>query len=463
MIYDTIAAPATALMSSGIGIIRISGDKAIKIASNLFPDLIKMKSHTLRYGFLFDGEDIIDEVMVAVMKAPHSYTREDVVEISCHGGVRVMNRVLECLVKNGARLAEPGEFTKRAFLNGRIDLSKAEAVMDVISSKNDFALKNAVRQLRGAVYDTIKGIREEILYQVAYIEAALDDPEHYSLDGYGVLLCEKINSILDHLNHLVRDAEKGKVLKEGVNTVIVGKPNVGKSSLLNLLLGEERAIVTDIAGTTRDILSESVAFNGIMLNIMDTAGVCNTEDEIEKIGVAKTLKSASEAELIIYIIDSSTDLDENDDWISELISGKKVIILLNKVDIGGKVSVSALGDIVHNIYPHVDNIGDRHVIEISVKEKIGIEKFIKAVREMFVMGDIDCDGEVYITNQRHKQALLQALGSMRHVREGIADGVAEDFLTIDMMDAYESLGKIIGEQVDDDLVNEIFANFCMGK
>ncbi|MCL2719466.1 MAG: tRNA uridine-5-carboxymethylaminomethyl(34) synthesis GTPase MnmE [Lachnospiraceae bacterium] len=469
MLNDTIAAPATAMINSGIGIIRISGANTIKITSNLFPDLEKMKSHTIRYGFLIDGENIIDEVMVSLMKAPNSYTREDVVEINCHGGTRMMNSILECLVKNGARLAEPGEFTKRAFLNGRIDLAKAEAVMDIISSKNDFALKSSVSQLRGAISVAVKGLREEILYQIAYIEAALDDPEYFSLDGYCEELTEKIEVIINSLNRLLKSAEQGKVLKEGINTVIVGKPNVGKSSLLNFLIGEERAIVTDVAGTTRDILSESVVMDGFMLNIIDTAGIRQTEDEVEKIGVERTLKYAAEADLIIYLLDSSTEIDENDRRISELIKNKKVITLLNKVDLCSNINGFELADIVNRIYPHVDNLGDKSenpqstIIRTSIKDGTGITEFSEAVKKMFLRGEIDNEEEVYITNLRHKEALIKALESIQQVKQSLDKKMPEDFLTIDMMNAYENLGKIIGEQVDDDLVNEIFGKFCVGK
>jgi len=462
MLNDTITAPATAMTGSGIGIIRVSGERAIEITSNLFPDLIKMKSHTIRYGFLFDGKKIIDEVMISLMKAPRSYTREDVVEINCHGGVRVMNQILSCLVKNGARLAEPGEFTKRAFLNGRIDLSQASAVMDIISSKNDFALKCSVNQLKGNVSDAIKEIRAEILFQIAYIEAALDDPENYSLDEYDKILYEKIEIISEKLNKLIKSADEGKVLKEGINTVIVGKPNVGKSSLLNILLGEERAIVTDIAGTTRDILSESVLINGIMLNIIDTAGIRDTEDIIESIGVERTLKYINEAELIFYLIDSSVKLDVNDYRIVDLIKDRRVIVLYNKTDIEAQISNDELMDIVDKINPHVDNLVDG-VIKISTKNSTGIGDIGEIIRKMFVKGAIDNDDEVYITNERHKETLINALESIKQVMKSIKDGMPEDFLTIDMMSGYEWLGRIIGEMVDDDLVDEIFSRFCVGK
>lgn len=462
MSSDTIVAPATGMTGAGIGIIRLSGDGALKIASVLFPGLKEMKSHTIRYGFLYDGDEVIDEVMVAFMKEPKSYTREDVVEINCHGGRRVMNRILECLIRNGARLAEPGEFTKRAFLNGRIDLTQAAAVMDIISSKSDFALKSSVRQLRGAVSLAVRRIREEILYQIAYIESALDDPEHYSLDGYSDALCMKIEGIRGDILRLLESADEGRILKEGINTVIIGKPNAGKSSFLNFLLGEERAIVTDIAGTTRDILSESVLVDGIVLNVIDTAGIRSVEDEVEKIGVERAIKYAGEAELIVFIIDSSVGIDENDLRIADLIRGKKVLFLLNKTDLRAKVGDEEIVDIVNRVYPHVDKAVDG-IIKVSIKGNKGFDEFSKAVHSMFIKGGLDNHDEVYITNERHKEALYRAYESIDLVRQSLRKNMPEDFLTIDMMSAYESLGKIIGEHVDDDLVNEIFAKFCVGK
>ena len=327
---DTIAAIATAVSDSGIGIIRISGDDAITVADRIYHSknnkkrLASVKSHTIHYGYIYDGDELVDEVMVAVMYAPNTYTRENIVEIYCHGGILVMNRILEVVLKNGCRLAEPGEFTKRAFLNGRIDLSKAEAVMDLIHSKNEFALKSSVKQLKGAVSDKVRSMREEILYEIAFIESALDDPEHISLDGYPGKLEEKVTRIQGELKKLIDSADNGKMLKDGINTVIVGKPNAGKSSLLNLLVGEERAIVTSVAGTTRDVLEESIKLHGVGLNIIDTAGIRSTDDEVEKIGVEKARKYAGDADLIVYVVDASCALDENDDEIMELISAVRL-------------------------------------------------------------------------------------------------------------------------------------------
>lgn len=387
------------------------------------------------------------------MYAPNTYTRENIVEIYCHGGILVMNRILEVVLKNGCRLAEPGEFTKRAFLNGRIDLSKAEAVMDLIHSKNEFALKSSVKQLKGAVSDKVRSMREEILYEIAFIESALDDPEHISLDGYPGKLEEKVTRIQGELKKLIDSADNGKMLKDGINTVIVGKPNAGKSSLLNLLVGEERAIVTSVAGTTRDVLEESIKLHGVGLNIIDTAGIRSTDDEVEKIGVEKARKYAGDADLIVYVVDASCALDENDDEIMELIADKKVIVLLNKTDLEQVVNED-------EIYSKMTQVS---VIKTSTKENTGIDEFEHTVKQLFFGGEIAINDEIYITNQRHKQALAEAYESMEMVLKSLADQMPEDFYSIDLMSAYASLGRIIGEEVGEDLVNEIFSKFCMGK
>lgn len=456
---DTIAAIATAVSDSGIGIIRISGDDAITVADRIYHSknnkkrLASVKSHTIHYGYIYDGDELVDEVMVAVMYAPNTYTRENIVEIYCHGGILVMNRILEVVLKNGCRLAEPGEFTKRAFLNGRIDLSKAEAVMDLIHSKNEFALKSSVKQLKGAVSDKVRSMREEILYEIAFIESALDDPEHISLDGYPGKLEEKVTRIQGELKKLIDSADNGKMLKDGINTVIVGKPNAGKSSLLNLLVGEERAIVTSVAGTTRDVLEESIKLHGVGLNIIDTAGIRSTDDEVEKIGVEKARKYAGDADLVVYVVDASCALDENDDEIMELIADKKVIVLLNKTDLEQVVNED-------EIYSKMTQVS---VIKTSTKENTGIDEFEHTVKQLFFGGEIAINDEIYITNQRHKQALAEAYESMEMVLKSLADQMPEDFYSIDLMSAYASLGRIIGEEVGEDLVNEIFSKFCMGK
>ena len=455
---DTIAAIATALGDSGIGIIRISGEDAIGIAHSLYRTksgkklLDRFESHTIHYGFIEEpGSDkVIDEVMVSVMKAPRSYTGEDTIEINCHGGVLVCKKILEAVCKSGARLALPGEFSKRAFLNGKMDLSKAEAVMDLIHSKNEYALSASVKQLKGSVSEEIKSMRGEILHEIAFIESALDDPEHISLDGYDELLEEKVDSLLLQLKKLLSTADKGRIIRDGINTVIVGKPNAGKSSFLNLLLGEERAIVTSVAGTTRDILEESVSLSGIHLNIIDTAGIRETEDVVEKIGVEKARSYAKDADLIVYVVDASVALDENDKEIRKLIRDKKTIILLNKSDLNTVVTKKNFEE-------------GSIVITTSAKENLGMEEFEKAVSELFLGGKIKANDEVMITNLRHKNALSEALESLKLVKTSIENGMPEDFYSIDLMSAYASLGSIIGEEVGEDLVNEIFSKFCMGK
>lgn len=457
---DTIAAIATGITNSGIGIIRISGPDSVFIADKIFRPgkknikLENVESHTIHYGFIFDRENVIDEVMVSVMRGPRSFTAEDTVEINCHGGILIMNRILELVVKNGARMAEPGEFTKRAFLNGRIDLSEAEAVMDVISSKNDLALKSSVLQLRGFVSDKIKKLREEIIYEIAFIESALDDPEHISLEGYPEKLGIKVDHLLKDVDKLISSSDNGKIIKEGINTVIVGKPNAGKSSLLNLMVGEDKAIVTDVAGTTRDILEENISLHGISLNIVDTAGIRSTDDIVEKIGVDKAKKIASEADLIIYVVDSSVDFDENDFEIIDMIQNKKCIVLLNKSDLKQKITEKDLQDKLNR---------DTIIIKTSTKENTGIDEFEDTVKKMFFKGDINLNDELIITNMRHKEKLIDAYESLKQVKKSLEDRMPEDFYSIDLMSAYSSLGAIIGEEVKDDLVNEIFSKFCMGK
>ena len=448
---DTIAAIATAMSNSGIGIVRISGEESIDIVKKIYSGK-ELKDHAIHYGYIKDGEETIDEVLVMIMKGPHSFTGEDTVEINCHGGVYVVKRILETVIKYGARPADPGEFTKRAFLNGKMDLSQAEAVIDIINSKNEYALKSSVSQLKGNVQKKIKEIRAEILYHTAFIETALDDPEHISVDGYGEKLKITVNYLLEELDKLIKSSDNGRMIKEGIKTVIVGKPNAGKSSLLNVLVGEDRAIVTDIAGTTRDVLEESISLHGISLNIMDTAGIRDTEDVVEKIGVNKAKEQASEADLIIYVVDASRELDQNDFDIMEMICNKKSIILLNKSDLATVVTKDM-------IQSHID----KPMIEISAKEESGIEELEVTLKNMFFDGKISFNDEVYITNIRHKTALLNAYESLQKVIYSIENDMPEDFYSIDLLDAYESLGSITGETIGEDLVNEIFSKFCMGK
>ena len=455
---DTIAAIATAMSNSGIGIVRISGDEALEVADRIFRPkkgsrkVSDMETHTIHYGYVVDGEEVVDEVMLLIMKAPRSYTCEDTIEIDCHGGVLVMKKILETVLKYGARPAEPGEFTKRAFLNGRIDLSQAESVIDVINAQNELALKSSVSQLQGAVLEKIKDIRAVVLHEIAFIESALDDPEHVSLDGYPEQLRGIMSDAHSKVKKLLDSSDNGKMLKEGINTAIVGKPNAGKSSLLNILVGEERANVTEIAGTTRDILQEQIQIGGIGLNVIDTAGIRDTEDIVEKIGVNKSREYIEKADLIIYVVDSSTELDENDQEIIEAIQDKKAIVLLNKSDLDAKTDAAILQERL-----------DKPILSISAKNNTGIHELEKLIEEMFFSGKLSFNDEVYITNIRQKNALAEAESSLKMVLQSIDDGMPEDFFTIDMMNAYEVLGTIIGESVGEDLVNEIFSKFCMGK
>lgn len=457
---NTIAAISTALNEAGIGIIRLSGDDAFCIVDKIFytknheKKLMSFKSHTIHYGFVFDGDELVDEVMVSVMKAPNTYTRENIVEINCHGGVLVCKKILDLVLKNGARIAEPGEFTKRAFLNGRIDLSKAEAVMDVISSQSSASLKNSLRILEGRLYNKIKALREKILYEIAFIESALDDPEHISLDGYPDELLQKTSEFSDDINILLNSSTKGRILKEGINTVILGKPNVGKSSLLNVLSGYERAIVTDVAGTTRDAIEEHISLNNLSINLVDTAGIRDTDDVVENIGVSLAKKYAGNADLILLLLDASKELSSEDLEIISLIKDKKVICLLNKTDIGNVLDKNDIAKLFDS---------ECYILEISAKEALGIDSLENLIENMFMDGKISSDSDLYITNMRHAEALSNAKNSIVLVQNSINSGLPEDFFSIDLMNAYSSLGKIIGEDVDDDLVNEIFTKFCMGK
>lgn len=467
---DTIAAIATALSNAGIAIIRISGEKAVEVGDHVFRTpggrkiLRDVKSHTIHYGFIVNPSnenEVIDEVMVSVMKKPKSFTAEDTVEIHCHGGVLVVQKILELVCENGARLAGPGEFTKRAFLNGRIDLSRAEAVMDLIHSQNELSLKCSINQLQGNLYTKIKLLRDQLIYEIAFIESALDDPEHISLEGYPETLYQKICEVNNQINDLIATSTNGRLIKEGISTVILGKPNVGKSSLLNMLLGEDRAIVTDIAGTTRDVLRESVQINGIHLNIVDTAGIHDTQDMVEKIGVEKAKQYAEDADLILCVIDASQELDESDREIFSMINHfstidhKKSIIIFNKSDLEQKVEEEQiLSD---------EMLCNSTLIYTSTKDGSGMKELCETIQKLFFGGMIESQGEPVITNLRHRKALTEAFESLQLVLKSIEDHMPEDFYSIDLMSAYSSLGLIIGEEVEDDLMDEIFSKFCMGK
>ena len=455
---DTIAAIATATLKAGIGIIRVSGPEAIQIAESLMftkygkkLDILSQPSHTVKYGFIFDGKEPVDEVLLTVFRKPRSYTAEDTVEISCHGGIFVLRRILSLVLRHGARLAEPGEFTKRAFMNGRIDLSEAEAVMDIISAGNEFARRNSLSILRGDLYEKINVLRDKILHESAFIESALDDPEHYSLDGYGDKLKSIISGIIEELDKMIERSKSGRILKNGIKTVIAGKPNVGKSSILNLLSGEERAIVTDIPGTTRDVLTSEILLKGVPLILFDTAGIRDTGDSIEKIGVEKSRKYMEEADLVLFTLDSSAPMDEGDREIYESIhkSGKKCIILLNKSDLEGECE-----DLSCFSNP---------VIEFSAVNGTGLDELSEVIEKLFETGVFDPSEDLYVTNERQTEELRYTKTSLEMVIKSIEDGMTEDFFTADLMDAYSHLGKIIGEDTDEDLFDRIFSEFCMGK
>lgn len=454
---DTIAAVSTAMAPGGIGIVRISGKEAFSVGDQIYrgkngKKLSEQRANTVHYGFVEEKGERIDEVLAVILKGPHSYTGEDTVEIDCHGGVLAMKRILEAAFRAGARPAQPGEFTRRAFLNGRMDLSQAEAVMDLIQAKNEYALKNSLRQLQGSVRQEIQEIRENILYEIAYIESALDDPEHMSLDGYRERLEHTVKQQKKRIEKLIAGSGEGKFLQEGIKTVILGRPNAGKSSLLNLLAGEEKAIVTEIEGTTRDIVEEQINLRGITLRLLDTAGIRESESRVEQIGIERAKEQAKDADLILYMVDSSMPLDENDEKIMELIREKRAIVLLNKNDLERKVSEKDLEGRV-----------EAPIVSVSVRENRGIEELEDQIQELFFHGKISFNDEIYITNLRHKQALEAAESSLKLVEQSIADQMPEDFYSIDLMDAYESLGKILGESVGEDLINEIFSKFCTGK
>ena len=483
---DTIAAISTAVSESGIGIIRISGPDALEIADKVYRSpggkkhLKDVPTHTIHYGYIVEPDSsqepsssmkpdrqknqVIDEVLISVMLAPKTYTAEDVVEINCHGGVLVVTKVLDAVIKAGARPAEPGEFTKRAFLNGRIDLTEAEAVMDVIESRNQFALQNSVSQVRGSLYAKIKDMRSEMIYQSAHIEACLDDPEALSFDEYLPELSSSVRKWSGEVSSLLATADSGRLMQEGIRTVIVGKPNAGKSSLLNLLLGEERAIVTPVAGTTRDVLTETITIGGMTLVITDTAGIHDTDDLVEKIGVQRARDAVEKADLVLYLIDSSTNIDTEDREILQLIKDKNVIILQNKTDLDPVTDVEGIRKAFQQVKEESgSNVDEVPVIPFSAKERTGLDQLIESLKQIFFSGQLIFNDQIVITNARHKVLLQKTLESLKQLKKSIDNHMPEDFYTIDLMSAYESLGEITGEEIGDDLADEIFSRFCMGK
>lgn len=450
---DTICAIATGMGQSAIGIIRISGEDAIEKADKIFRGkrkLSELQSFTASFGGIYDGDKKLDEVIALVMRGPHTYTTEDTVELDCHGGPLVMKRVTELLIREGIRPAEPGEFTKRAFLGGRIDMTEAEAVMDVISAENDMALASSLEQLSGSLREKTVSLRDRILHETAFIESAIDDPENYSLDGYSEKLDDIIEGLSKEIETLISTSDEGRIIREGIRTAIVGRPNVGKSSIMNMLTGTDRAIVTDIEGTTRDTLEEYINLGGITLKLIDTAGIRDTEDVVEKIGVDRAIESMEAADLIMLVLDSSESLTDNDRELISRLRDKRYIVLINKSDLAQKLDTAELGAL-------------QNVLYISAKSGQGLDEIRETIREMFFKNEIDFNNQLYITNARHKAALVRAAESLGHVRESIGAGVGEDFYTIDMMAAYESLGEIIGETLEDDLADKIFKDFCMGK
>ena len=467
---DVIAAIATGMTNSGIGIIRASGDGVFNIIDRIFRTkgmrrkiFSEVSSHTVHYGYIVDNDEIVDEVLVVILKAPKSYTTEDTVEINTHGGSLVMRRILEVVLKNGARLAEPGEYTKRAFLNGRIDLSQAESVMDVIGSRSDLALKNSVKQLSGVLKKRIEAFMERLIHEIAFIESALDDPEHISLDGYSEVLEKNLVDMEKETGEMIASSEDGRRINEGIKTVILGKPNVGKSSILNTLLQKERAIVTDIAGTTRDSLEESLIISGLNLKIVDTAGIRDTEDEVERIGVSRSFEQTTDADVVLFVCDASRELSEEDKQIIEFLNSEKklnpsseqrreIICLLNKSDLGNRLTRE-----------DIKRVLDCDVIEVSAVENTGFSELKDVLTNKFYSGNIRYNDDLFITNIRHKNLIEQAHLSLELAIGGVRDSMPEDLITIDMMDAYTALGKVIGKAVEEDLVNEIFSKFCMGK
>ena len=457
---DTITAIASGLSNSGISVIRISGSDAIAAADKIFhtksgSSLMNAKTHTVHYGVIMDGDEFVDEVLLLVLRAPRTYTREDVIEIDCHGGALVTQRVLETILKQGVRLAEPGEFTKRAFLNGRIDLSQAEGVMDLIDASNRLAMKHSAGQVRGILKDKIMRLRNMILDDVAFIEAALDDPEHIDVDEYRETLECHIAEVSESISQLITGFHNGKLIREGVNTVILGKPNAGKSTLLNLFAGEERAIVTEIAGTTRDLLEVPVMVDGIQLNITDTAGLRDTEDVVERIGVERAKESAEHADLILYLLDAGKDMEKEELEFIRQLEVERLILLMNKSDLAEEEKKLSLNDLEAEL--------GTSVIAISAKENIGTDALKDAIRKKCFFG-VNPDSEsLYISNERHKEALKEAASYMENANGSCEAGMPEDFISIDLMGAYQALGKILGETLDEDLVNNIFEKFCLGK
>ncbi|ABY93668.1 MAG: tRNA uridine-5-carboxymethylaminomethyl(34) synthesis GTPase MnmE [Thermoanaerobacter sp.] len=460
MVFDTIAAISTFPGEAGIGIVRLSGDDALEIISKIFKpykskDIKKVKSHTLHYGHIVDPEteEVYDEVLVSIMEKPNTYTREDIVEINCHGGIVVTSKILELVLKQGARLAEPGEFTKRAFLNGRIDLSQAEAVIDIIRAKTMLANRYAQKQLVGYVGSKIKEMKDKIMGLLVHLLALIDFPEEDVEELERKEILETAKEIVEDIDKLIASSESGRIIREGLKTAIIGKPNVGKSSLLNALLKENRAIVTDIPGTTRDIIEEYVNVKGIPIKLIDTAGIRDTDELVEKIGVTKSKEVLAEADLILFVLDASRELTKEDYEIFDILTGKNIIFVLNKIDLPKKIDEKELKDLTK----------DGIIIEVSTVEKIGLEELENTIYNLVFRGDISLREDEIVINSRHKEALINAKKYMESCVEAIEGGYSEDLITIDLNAALDQLGKITGETATEDLINEIFERFCVGK
>lgn len=460
MLDDTIAAIATPIGAAGIGIVRISGKNAVKILKILFRprksrDLAEVESHKIVYGHLVEPEtgSVVDEVLVSVMRSPHSFTVEDVVEINCHGGVVAVRKTLECVLKAGARLAEPGEFTKRAFLNGRIDLAQAESVMDLINAKTEKSLKVAARQLAGGLSLKVEEIRQALLKTMAHIEAGIDFPEHDIEELSREQIKTATREVLAEIEQLIETAGSGKILREGLKTVILGKPNVGKSSLLNALLREKRAIVTDIPGTTRDVIEEFISIKGIPLKIIDTAGIRETEDLVEKIGVEKTKEILDDADLVLFMLDAAAGIEEEDRRIAELVSGKKGFLLINKTDVRPDLDLDQVLELVKDLVQ----------VKLSLKSGAGLEELKDCIAETVMAGRVDAGEGVMVTNVRHRNALVEARDSLREVLNALAAEMPTDCMAIDLKNAWEKLGEITGDTLGEDIIDRIFSEFCIGK
>lgn len=458
--FDTIAAISTPPGEGGIGIVRLSGDEALEIADKVYKMGEKMltdqPSHTIHYGNLHDPktDEKIDEVMMTVMRAPKTYTREDIVEINTHGGVLVTNKVLQIVLAAGARLAEPGEFTKRAFLNGRIDLSQAEAVMDVIRAKTDSAMHNAISQLDGNLSQIISDIRQEILNTLAQVEVNIDYPEYDDVEEMtSKLLQEKAIEVKNQVERILETAQQGKILRDGLATAIIGRPNVGKSSLLNAFARQDKAIVTDIAGTTRDVIEEFVNVKGVPLRLIDTAGIRETDDEVERIGVTRSKKAINEAELVLLVFDQSQELTDADFEMLQLTENKERLVLLNKMDLPQKLNVDIL----------LEKVDPKSIISLSIAENTGMEEVEKAITDLFFAGKTGEKDATYISNIRHISLLEHAVDALEEVVNGIDLGMPVDLVQIDLTRAWDALGEVTGEAVQDELITQLFSQFCLGK